>query len=308
MSDVSAGSVLTRARLLLLAAAVLWSTSGLFIKSAPLAALPQPERGPILACYRALFAAAFLLPFVRWRLVRWRPMLVPMVFSFAAMNLLFVTAMTLTTAAAAIFLQYTSTIWAFVFGFVFLRERIDRGNLVALACALGGIAWIVAADWTNGNLPGNLVALGSGVAYAGVILTLRWLRNEDTAWLVGLNHLASGLLLLPFVLVFWIPLGGAQWGLVALLGIVQMAVPYILFARGVRTITTQEAALLTLIEPILNPIWVWLFWSESAPVSTWLGGALILGGLAARYLLFPVVRVPAPQTKETRFEPGDENP
>ena len=276
-----------RGRLLLFAAATLWSTSGVFIKSAPLAALPQPQRGPLLACYRALFAAASLAPFVRRGAVRWRPMLVPLVVSFATMNLLFVTAMTRTTAAAAIFLQYTSTLWAFVIGAVVLRERVEKGDFVALAGAICGIGWIVAADWTTGNFAGNMFALGSGAAYAGVIVCLRWLREEDSAWLVALCHLAAGLVLLPWVSTYSVGLNATQWVLVALLGICQMAVPYLLFARGVRVLRTQEAALLTLFEPVLNPLWVWLFWGEAAPLATWIGGGLILGGLAARYVLFP---------------------
>ena len=73
----------------------------------------------------------------------------------------------------------------------------------------------------------------------------------------------------------------------ALLGVLQMAVPYVLFARGVRHVKTQEAALIPLIEPILNPIWVWLLWRERVGLPTWIGGGFILGGLAARYLLFP---------------------
>jgi drug/metabolite transporter (DMT)-like permease len=132
-----------------------------------------------------------------------------------------------------------------------------------------------------------MLALGSGASYAGVIGCLRWLREEDSAWLVAVCHLASGVVLLPWVATFEIGLGAAQWALVALLGIGQMAVPYVLFARGVRVLRTQEAALLTLFEPVLNPLWVWLFWGEAAALSTWIGGTLILGGLAARYALFP---------------------
>lgn len=279
-----------RGRLLLFAAAVLWSLSGLLVKSPPLQELPVIYRGPILACCRGLFAAAFLLPLVQWRSVRWRPMLVPMVVAFASMNFLFVTAMTRTTAAAAIFLQYTSAPWAFLFGLVFLRERIDRGNLVALLFALAGIGCIVAGDWNGANFAGNLLALGSGFCYAVVVFSLRWLRDEDSAWLVMLNHLVAGLVLLPWVLSFAIALSGPQWGLAAVLGIVQMAFPYVLFARGVRYVTTQEAALLTMIEPVLNPLWVLIFWGEAVGGPTWIGGALILGGLALRYA-FPTRRV-----------------
>lgn len=273
-------------RLLLLGAAVLWSTSGLLVKSPPLAALPLEYRGPILACYRALFAAMFLAPFIPYRQIRWRRGLVPMVVCFAVMNVLFVTALTRTTAAAAIFLQYTSTLWAFVFGVAFLGERVDRGNLVALAGALCGIVWIVAADWSGANFIGNLIALGSGLAYAGVVVSLRFLREENSAWLIALNHAVSGLIVLPWMFAVPVSLEPTQWALVALLGIGQMALPYVLFARGLRHVQAQEAALMTLIEPILNPLWVWLFWSERVPAATWIGGGFILGGLALRYVLF----------------------
>ena len=275
-----------RGRLLLLSAAVLWSTSGLIVKSGPLELLPLADRGPLLACYRALFAAAFLFPFVRRRSIRWRAMLVPMVLLFAAMNLLFVTALTRTTAAAAIFLQYTSIVWAGLFGWMFLKERFDRGGLLAAACALIGIGWIVAADWSGPNFLGNLMAVGSGFCYAGVILCLRFLRDEDSIWLIALNHFIAGLVLLPWVLSLGVSLQPAQWALAGLLGVFQMGVPYVLFARGVRVLQTQEAALLTLFEPVLNPFWVWLFFAEPVPTSTWIGGAFIVGGLALRYSLF----------------------
>src|SRR5438552_2158720 len=97
---------------LLIGAAVLWSTSGLFLKSPALASLPEGERGPFIACYRGLIAGMLLLPFVNRRRVRFRVAMLPMLVSFASMNLLFITAMTQTTAAVAIFLQYTSTGWA----------------------------------------------------------------------------------------------------------------------------------------------------------------------------------------------------
>lgn len=274
-------------RLLVLAAALLWSTSGLFVKSPPLEAIPQAERGPLLACFRTLFAAGCLLPFVRPSQIRWRPGLVPMVVSFTLMNVLFLTAMTRTTAAAAIFLQYTSTAWAFGFGWFFLAEPISRGNAVAALCAVAGIAWIVAADWSGERMVGNVIGLCSGFAYAGVVVTLRVLRDESTIWLVSLNHVVAGLLLLPWALAQDVSLTALQWLLIAMLGMGQMALPYLLFARGVRGVTAQEAALIPLIEPLLNPFWVWLFWREPVPGSTWIGGSMILGGLLIRYLLFP---------------------
>ncbi len=269
----------------MVSAALLWSTSGLFVKSPPLAALPLENRGPALACYRALAVAVGLLPLVSRSSIRWHPGLLPMVVSFAVMNLLFVTAMTRTTAAAAVFLQYTSTAWAFLLGALLHAEPIRRMNLVCLVFALLGIGWIVIGEWHSNYLVGNLLGLGSGLAYAGVIVSLRRLRQEDAVWLVVLNHLVAGLCLLPWVATHFVPMTALQWTLAAGLGVVQMGIPYVLFARGLRNVTVQEAALITLLEPILNPLWVWLFWGEPVPATTLVGGGWIVAGLLLRSLL-----------------------
>ena len=274
-----------RGRLLLIVAAVFWSMSGLFLKSDPLAALPLADRGPALACYRALFAALGILPFVRWSRARWVWLLLPTIIAFTLMNALVVTAFTRTTAAAAIFLQYTATVWAFLFGVLFLRERVDRPNLIALIFAVCGITWIVWSDWHGANFTGNLLALGSGLSFGAVILFLRALRNEESLWIIFLLHLVSGAVLLPWVLHRGVSLSTLQWTLIALMGMVQMGLPYVLFARGVRHVRVQEASLLLLLEPILNPIWVLIVWGEEVPLATWIGGGLIVGGLALRYLI-----------------------
>ena len=275
----------------------LWSTSGAFVKSPPLAAIPQENRGPLLACFRALSAAVVLAFLVRPRHIRWRPMLVPFVISFASMNLLYVTAMTRTTAAAAVFLQYTGIGWAFLLSALFLGERLGRRNLVALGCAMIGIWWIVAGDWTTQNFGGNWLALASGVGYGGVIVSLKWLRDEDSAWLVALCHAAAGIILLPRVLSGPLALDPTQWTLVILFGVFQMGVPYVIFARSLRYVSAQEAALLTLIEPITNPVWVYFLWGEAVASTTWIGGGFIVGGLAVRYV-WGTRRVEAPITAE----------
>jgi len=291
----SQAASLRRGRMMAVLASLLWSTSGAFVKSPPLAAIPEPGRGPILACFRAIAAAAALAIFVRPQHVRWRPMLVPFVISFAAMNLLFVTAMTRTTAAAAIFLQYTSTAWAFLFSIFVLREPADRANLIALACALAGLGWIVGGDWNTANFAGNLLALGSGLSYAGVIITLKLLRDEDSAWLIALCHAGAGLLLLPLVATASLALSPFQWVVICVFGVVQMGLPYVIFAGALRRIPIQDAALLTLLEPILNPLWVYLLWGEPVGLSTWVGGSLILGGLAFRALLLRMRANPVEQ-------------
>lgn len=287
--------LLTRGRLFLVAAALLWSTSGLIVKSPPLERLtPLAERGPTIACYRAAAAAICLLPFVRFRRIRFRPMLIPLVISFALMNVLFITAMTYTTAAAAIFLQYTSTLWAFLVGVFFLKEPVDRKNVMALGFGLMGIIWIVAADWSGGRLLGTILALASGLGFGGVVICLRVLREEDGPWMVTLCHAAASIVLLPWVLSRGMVIDGPQWGLMILLGVMQMGIPYVLFCRGVRDVPIQEAALIPLLEPICNPVWVWIFWGEKVPVATLTGGALIVLGLFLRYAGDWLTRTPPP--------------
>jgi len=271
-------------RLLLVAASLLWSTSGLIVKSPPLERLlPLAERGPTIACYRAMAAAICLLPFVSYSKIRWRWGLLPLVGCFAAMNWLFISAMTYTTAAAAIFLQHTGTFWAFILGIVVLKEPLRRQNLWALGFALAGIAWIVAADWNGSQFRGTVMALASGLAFGGVVVSLRYLRDEHGPWLIALCHAVSCAALLPWVLSGTAKVDITQGSLIALLGVGQMAIPYVLFSRGLKNIPAQEAALIPLLEPICNPLWVWLCWDEAVPMATIVGGALIMTGLVSRY-------------------------
>lgn len=298
MSDARAAH--RRGVVLVLLAGLLWSCTGCLIKSPVLTAIDGAHRGPLLACYRALFAAVALAPFVAWRRVRWRWGLIPLLVSFLLMNTTYITAVTRTTAAAAIFLQYTAIVWAALGGAWLLGERLDRGMWVALGGAVLGIVVIVGDSLRSELLVGNLLALGSGVAYAGVVLSLRFLRDEDSAWLVAAAHLAAGAALWPWVHSFPVALSGPQWGLIALSGSAFMALPYVVFARGIRTVSALEAALLPIVEPLLNPLWVWLCWGEAAPPATWLGGALILSGLVLRSVWFrpvaPTEAAAAPAT------------
>ena len=272
-----------RSRFLVLAAAVLWSLSGVVLKAPAFADLPVEGRGPAVAGLRALFAALVLLPFVRPRKIRWRLGLIPMVISFAAMSVLFISALMTTTAAATIFLQYTSVVWASLLGWLLLRERPGRPDAIAICCVVAGIAVILAKD--HGSAFGNGLALASGVAYAGVVVSLRALRNEDPIWLSFLNQVVSAAIILPWFLLRPIELSVPQIGWIAFLGAIQLALPYVLFSVGVQQVPAREASILLLIEPVLNPLWVLLVWGEQAAIATWIGGGIILGGLVLRFVV-----------------------
>jgi drug/metabolite transporter (DMT)-like permease len=278
-------------RLLIVLAALLWSLSGAFAKiltqKTGLNLGTPPVHGLQMAFYRALFAGLVLLPAVRPRDLSFRRFMLVMVTCFAVMNALFVLAMVWGSAANAIWLQYTGPMWMYLASVWWLGEPPDRRSSVALVISLIGIAVIVFwGGWQEGELLVVSIALGSGVAYAGVILCLRVLREASPRWLTVLNHLCSAVVLVP---VLWYlappqPTGG-QLVVLFLFGAVQMALPYWLVARGLRVISPQEAGMITLLEPLLNPVWAYLVApdTEVPRPYTLAGGALILGALAWRY-------------------------
>jgi DME family drug/metabolite transporter len=270
-------------RLLLLAAAVLWSTSGFFAKAPIFEGWP----GPVLAFWRAAFACLVLLPMVRRP--RWSFKLIPMVLLFTAMNFTFLTALSLTEAANAIWLQYTSPLWVFLVGVLCFREPVHTRDGWLLGFGMSGVALILFFELQGSDPTGVVYGLLSGVFFGGVVLSLRQLRDQEAAWLIALNHLVAALILSPYALhdTHW-P-AGAQWFYLAAFGMVQMGLPYVLFAMGLKYVAGHEASGISLLEPVLVPLWVYLAWHSAAnytPPHWWTlaGGGLILLGLSIRYI------------------------
>ncbi len=270
-----------KGRWCVLAAAVLWSTAGVISKSMDLDSLT-------IAFYRGLFAGLGLLPFVPRR--RWvlRPMLWPLGAAFGVMVACFLGSVKTTTAANAIFLQCTAIFWVVPLSAVFLGERPDRRAGVSIAMAMLGIVLIV--GWGYDGRPnewqGIALGLASGILYGCVAVGMRGLRDLDPMWLsAALNLLGTAALGLWAMLSGQGigPPSGAQYLVLIAFGVFQMAIPYALFARGLREIGAPEAGLIGLVEPILNPIWVFLFVHERPAGPTIIGGLFLLAGLVFRY-------------------------
>jgi DME family drug/metabolite transporter len=270
-----------RGRWCVLAAAVLWSTGGVISKSLDLDPLS-------IAFYRGLFAGLALLPFVPRRNWAFRPALLPLGAAFGVMVGCFLGAVKITTSANAIFLQCTSTLWVVPLSAIFLHERPDRRARVSIAMAVLGIILIV--GWGYDGRPrewqGIALGLASGVLIAGVMVSLRGLRDLDPMWLSAALNLLGTATLGIWAWASGQGLGspnGPQWLVLIAFGAIQMAIPYALFARGLREIGAPEAGLIGLVEPILNPIWVVLFVHERPAGATVIGGLFLLAGLAYRY-------------------------
>ncbi len=262
---------------------MLWSLSGVVTKAIAL-------DGLTIAFYRGLFAGLALVPFVprsRWA---FRPAMIPLGLSFGAMTGLYLAAVKATTAANAIFLQCTATFWMVPLGVLLLGERPDRRALGGIGLATVGIAAIVlyGRDGRPGEGAGIALGLASGLAYAGVAVGLRGLRDLDPIWLSGVANLAGAVVLGAWIVLvrgpIAMPADAAQAMALVGFGAVQMAIPYILFARGLRAIPAVEAGLIGLLEPVLNPIWVVLLLGERPAGATLVGGLFLLSGIACRYL------------------------
>jgi drug/metabolite transporter (DMT)-like permease len=177
-------------------------------------------------------------------------------------------------------------------GLLGLGDRPGRSDWTMVGLSLLGIAVIVTGQWrtSSQSLAGGPVGLAllSGLMYAGVILSIRHLRGTDVAWLGLVNHLATIVFLGPLVLGRAPMPEGIQWVALAGLGAVQLAIPYMLFAWAVRQVDSNEACLITLLEPLAVPLWTFLAWRHLAsyqPPQAWTlaGGALIAAGFIWRY-------------------------
>jgi drug/metabolite transporter, DME family len=264
-----------RGRLLILATAILWSLAGVFIKSLELPPLA-------IVFYRSLFAGLFFAPLIKrksWTISL--PLLVS-VLSYTAAISSFVSANKLTTAANAIVLQYTAPIFVFVFARILFREEISKLNLLTLIAATIGVGIISAGSAGRPDMAGVGVALLSGLFFAIYMTNLRFVQAIDARYLTLVNNLACCVALF-FLVRSELGLGAAEVFTLAVMGVVQLGIPYFLFSMGIEKISLQEASLILLVEPVLNPIWVAAAFGEIPSRATLVGGAIILFSLGTRY-------------------------
>lgn len=259
-------------------AAILWSTGGLFIKLAPMPALA-------VACGRSLVAAIFYLAVLRpnLRLAR-----VSTALAYAACIVSFVAATRLTTSANAIFLQYTGPAYVLVISPFLLKETFRPVDGACVLLSLVGMSLFFVGKVEAGQALGNVLGIVSGVFFA---LTVVFLRRDaksgrdDALPSTTLGNLIAAAATLPWAvraLPEMTSVRGA--GVLLYLGIVQLGIAYVLFIRGVRKVPAGEASLISMLEPVLNPVWVLIGFGERPGPWAIAGGAIVIGAVVARTL------------------------
>jgi drug/metabolite transporter (DMT)-like permease len=267
-----------RGRILLIAAALLFSTGGAAIKLSSLSAWQ-------IAGFRSGVAAIVLwiaLPAARrnWNL---RTLLVGL--AYALTLILFVLANRLTTSANAIFLQSTAPFYLLLLGPLVLHEPVRLSDLAVMAGIAGGAFLMIhgtpeAVATAPHPARGNLVALAAGVTWALTLTGLRLLARgaKDTsaaAATVIAGNLIAFLLCLPAALP--VPtIGATDIGVILFLGLFQVSLAYLALMQGMRSVPGLEASVLLLAEPVFNPIWTWLVHGERPGGLALLGGATVI--------------------------------
>ena len=266
----------TRSLLQMTAAAALWSIGGVLIKGISWPALT-------LAGMRSLVALVF---FLIWRggwKVRYSPTMLLGALAYALTLISFVSATKLTTAANAILLQYTAPIYVALFGIWFLKEKIHRHDLLTMVLVIAGMALFFLDKLSTSGTLGNLIAIFSGVSFAWLVLLLRKQKDASPIDTVILGNLLVVLICLPFY-------GGldsrpGNWIGIVVMGVLQIAVPYILFTQAIRHVRAIEAILVPTLEPILNPVWVFLFLGERPGHWALIGGVIVIASLLLHQLI-----------------------
>ncbi len=274
-----------RGVLLVLGAALIWSTGGVAIKAVAESALK-------VAFYRSAFAAVALLVILRPRPRRLTPAFAAGLISYAACLTTFVIATKWTTAANAIFLQYSGVVWVLLFSPLVVGEPFHARDAVAVVVAFAGMALFFVGKLHAGGA-GDWIALLSGVFFAGLVLSLRRERHGGAEAAVTYGNVLAAAALLPFV-ARDLALTPRSAAILAFLGVVQIGVSYVLFVRGLELVPATQASLIGMAEPVLNPVWVFLLLGEAPGAPAILGGAVVLGAIGWRTLSTPAEEKVAP--------------
>lgn len=261
---------------LLVLTSILWSFSGVCTKFIS-------WNGFAVAGIRGLIAALLLL------IVNRRPRLprsgfqVAAIFSYVGLVVLLILSTKLTTAANAILLQYTAPIYSAILGYFVLKEPVTRHDITVIVLVLIGLAVFLYDGLADGRMAGNLIALLSGVCYGAMNVFMRKCDTDAPADNIFWGNLLAFVLMLPFM--GRPEITAVNIGIILFMGIFQLGLAYILYSIAIPHVPALEATIITVLEPILNPVWVMLFYGEKPGIRTIIGGAIVLLAISGKDVL-----------------------
>lgn len=254
-------------------AAALWSTGGLFIKLV--------DWNPVaIAGSRSFFAALVFLAYIKKpQVTKSKPQIIGSI-TYALTVLLFVVANKMTTSANAILLQYTSPIFVAIVGFFVLKEKIKWYDVAAIAVVFLGMLLFFIENVESGHALGNILAIVAGFTLACTTISLRMQKDGSPAETTLFGNILTFLVAIPFI--FQSMPDAKSILIIVIMGIFQLGIAYIFYVNAMKYITALEAILITVIEPLLNPLWVFIFTGEKPGIYAIFGGIIVVTAVIVR--------------------------
>ncbi|MFZ5353029.1 MAG: DMT family transporter [Bacillota bacterium] len=266
----------TKAVLLLAVTAALWSIGGLFIKLV--------DANPfVIAGVRSAISAIVLLAILKKPRFNWSLPQIGAGFACAATTILFVLANKTTTAANAILLQFTAPIYVALISSWFLKEKVKLSDWITIIFAIGGMGMFFYDNLSAQGMLGNLFAAASGLTFAMFTIFMRMQKNGSPTESVLMGNLITAAIGLPFLFTSVPDTSG--WIYLVILGVFQLGIPYAIYSIAIKNATALEAILIPVIEPLLNPVWVFIFIGEVPSIIALAGGVIVLAAITVRCIL-----------------------
>ncbi len=261
--------------LLMLVTAFLWSLAGVFIKVIEWEPIP-------IVCVRCLAAAVTMWLFIRRQKIIWSWPLVGAAVSYAAFNYCYVVSTVLTTSANAVMMEYVAPVYVALLSGLLLKEKVRRADWICLAAVLSGMLLFLADQLGQGSLVGYVISVGNGLTFAFFNIFLRMMKKGHAEQSVFLGGLLGFFVGLPITVGQKLPDSRSMTVLLAAGAVVSIG--YLLFIKASQNLTAVQSVMLPVIDPVLNPVWVWLAVGE-VPGAVSLGGAtIVLAAITLRSL------------------------
>lgn len=257
--------------------ALLWSSGGLFIKLITLTPMQ-------ISFFRCLIAAIVFAILFRQKILKLNPLALLNSISYATVLIFFVIATKTSTAANAIFLQSTAPIYVLIFEPLLTKTKWEKINVVTIAVCFIGMILFFMGDLTPGDIKGNLAALFAGVAFAAFFLGMKKNDKQYGEASIFYGNVIVAIVCIPFLFEMNSLTISDLWKL-TFLGVFQIAFAYALFSYGIKRILAVEASIISMLEPVLNPIWVFIGYGEVPSLYAIIGGVIIISAITIRTLI-----------------------
>lgn len=261
----------TKGTLAMIATALLWSIGGIFIKLVPWNPLA-------IAGLRGLIGGLVMYVYLRIRGIK--PVInkdtIKIAVALAGVCSTFVAANKLTTSANAIVIQYCAPVYVLLYIAFVQKKKLRPLDIAVVPLTILGVSLCFIGQMGKGHLVGDIIAVISGVFFAGMFITSEGVSDQTRASGIMQGQLLTALIGLPVLLATHPAFTPQAISGILILGIFQIGIAYVLYSIAIKNAPLLTCSLLAVLEPLLNPVWVFLFAGENPGVLSLVGGVIVV--------------------------------